>query len=76
MMTRDEWTMMNTLEQQRQRLENEIIETKERIRKVKGGRFPDLKALNLLNETIERNLQLIGMIEQHLRPVSRQYAAD
>jgi len=76
MMTRDEWTMMNTLEQQRQRLENEIIETKERIIKVKGGRFPDLKALNLLNETIERNLQLIGMIEQHLRPVSRQYAAD
>jgi len=76
MMTRDEWTMINTLEQQRQRLENEIIETKERILKVKAGRFPDLKALNLLNETIERNLQLIGMIEQHLQPVSRQYAAD
>ena len=68
--------MMNTLEQQRQRLENEIIDTKERIWKVKGGRFPDLKALNLLNETIERDLQLIGMIEQHLKPVSRQYAVD
>jgi len=67
---------MNTLEQQRQRLENEIISTKERIWQIKDSKLPDLKALNLLNETIERNMQLIGMIEQHLRPVSRQQAAD
>ena len=67
---------MNTLEQQRERLENEIISTKERICQIKDSKLPDLKALNLLNETVERNMQLIGMIEQHLRPVSRQYAAD
>jgi len=67
---------MNTLEKQRQRLENEIISTKERIWQIKSSEFPDLKALNLLNETVERSMQLIGMIEQHLRPIIRQQAAE
>jgi len=67
---------MNTLEKQLQRLENEIISTKERIWQIKSSEFPDLKALNLLNETVERSMQLIGMIEQHLRPIIRQQAAE
>jgi len=67
---------MNTLEQQYKRLEEEIIVAKERIWQIRGARFPDLKLLNQLNETIERNMQLIDMIASHLRPVSRQKVAD
>jgi len=67
---------MNTLEQQQNRLEEEIISAKERIWKIRDSRFPDLKLLNQLNETIERNMQLINMIALHLRPVSQQKVAD
>jgi hypothetical protein len=67
---------MNTLEQQQKRLEKEIVAVKEQIWQVRGSRFPDLKLLNQLNETIERDLQLIDMIALHLRPVSQQQAAD
>ena len=68
--------VINTLEQQQQRLEKEIVAVKEQIWQVRASRFPDLKLLNQLNETIERNMQLIDMIAMHLRPVSRQQAAD
>jgi len=67
---------MNTLEQQYKRLEEEIFVAKERIWEIRGSRFPDLKLLNQLNETIERNMQLIDMIATHLRPFSRQKVAD
>jgi len=67
---------MNTLEQQHKRLEEEIFVAKERILQVRRSRFPDLKLLNQLNETIERNMQLIDMILLHLRPLSQQKAAD
>jgi hypothetical protein len=67
---------MNTLEQQHKRLEEEIIIAKERIWQIRDSRFPDLKLLNQLNETIERNMQLIDMIALHLRPLSHQKAAD
>ena len=67
---------MNTLEQQHKRLEEEIIAAKERVWQIRDSRFPDLKLLNQLNETIERNMQLIDMIALHLRPVSRHRAAD
>jgi len=67
---------MNTLEQQQNRLEEEIIAVKERIWQIRDSSFPDLKLLNQLNETIERNIQLIDMIALHLRPVSQQRVAD
>ena len=75
-MTKDERIVMNTLEQQQKRLEKEIVAVKEQIWQVRGSRFPDLKLLNQLNETIERDLQLIDMIALHLRPVSQQIIAD
>ncbi len=66
---------MNTLRYQRQRLENGIIASKERIRAIRESEFLDLKTLHQLNETIERNLQLICMIDHHLtddrRSISR-----
>ena len=67
---------MNTLEQQQNRLEEEIIAVKERIWQIRDSSFPDLKLLNQLNETIERNIQLIDMIALHLRPASQQRVAD
>ena len=57
---------MKTLEFQRQRLESEIITSKLRIRQIKESDFPDLNFLNQLHDSITRNMQLIGMIEQHL----------
>ena len=67
---------MNTLQQQHKRLEAEIIATKERIWQIRNSKSPDFKLLNQLNETIERNMQLIDMIAMHLRPVNQQKAAD
>jgi len=67
---------MNTLEQQQNRLEEEIIAVKERIWQIRDSRFPDLKLLHQLNETIERNIQLIDMIALHLRPISQRRVAD
>ncbi|MFT6122637.1 MAG: hypothetical protein ACJASG_001165 [Oleiphilaceae bacterium] len=67
---------MNTLEQQQKRLETEVLAVKEQIWQIRDSRFPDLKLLNQFNETIERNMQLIDMIALHLRPASRQQAAD
>ena len=57
---------MRTLEFQKQRLESEIIASKSKIWEIRESQFPDLKALNQLHDTIERNMQLINMIDQHL----------
>jgi len=57
---------MRTLQFQRQRLESEIIESKSKVWQIRDSDFPDLKALNQLHDTIERNMQLINMIDQHL----------
>jgi len=57
---------MRTLECQRQRLESEIIASKAKVWQIKDSEFPDLKALNQLHDAIERNMQLINMIDQHL----------
>ena len=56
---------MTTLDNQRQRLEREIIEAKKKIISIGEGSFPNLKVVNQLRESIERNMQLISMIEQH-----------
>lgn len=66
--------MINTLEQQKQRLETEILESEKQIWRVRASRFPDLKLLNQLNESIERNTQLIDMIDLHLKPAGLQQA--
>ena len=68
--------MINTLEHQKRRLEKEITAAQVRIQEVQESRFPDLKLLNQLNETIERNTQLVDMIALHLKPANRQKAAD
>jgi len=57
---------MNTLEAHKLRLEKEIREAEENIRRIRVSEFPDLKALNALQESIERNRQVIGMVSNHL----------
>ena len=64
--------MMRTMEFQRQRLEEEMIKAKGRIRQIRESSYPDLSALKQLQESVERNLQLIGMIDQHLQVDQRQ----
>ena len=63
---------MRTLEFQRQRLEKEIMASKQGIRTIRESDFPDVNALNQLHDAIERNMQLIGMIDQHLDAQSSQ----
>jgi len=60
------------MEFQRQRLEEEMIRAKGRIRQIRESSYPDLSALKQLQESVERNLQLIGMIDQHLQVDQRQ----
>ncbi len=57
---------MTTLDSQRDKLEREIIETKQLIVHIKEGAYPDISKLNQLKDTIERHMQLINMIDQHL----------
>jgi len=59
---------MTTLDCQRQGLEQEIIESKKKILMIRESAFPDLKLVSQLRESIERNLQLIAMIEEHTAP--------
>ncbi|WP_231875616.1 hypothetical protein, partial [Oleiphilus sp. HI0086] len=56
---------LTTLDNQRQRLEREIIETKKKIVAANEGAFPDLGLVKQLRDSIERNMQLISMIDQH-----------
>jgi len=60
------------MEFQRTRLEEEMIKAKSRIRQIRESSFPDLNALKQLQESVERNMQLIGMIDQHLNVDRRQ----
>jgi hypothetical protein len=57
---------MSTLARQRQNLENDVIASKGKIWEIRNSEFPDLKALNQLQDAIERNMQLINMIDQHI----------
>ncbi len=56
---------MNTLSVHKARLEAEIVQAKVKIQRIRESEFPDLKALNELNDSVQRNLQLIGMIDNH-----------
>lgn len=58
---------MNTLAQQKKRLEAEIIDAKTCLASLKDQCVPDIKSIKLHSETIERNMQLISMIDNHLR---------
>jgi len=60
-----EFPYMNTLEAQKQRLENEIIRAKARMLELHQNEYPDLNLLGSLKELVERNFQLISMIDQH-----------
>jgi len=57
---------MNTLQYQRQRLEDEMNVAKANMQLIRESEFPDLKTLQQYRESIERNQQLIGMIDNHL----------
>lgn len=57
---------MNTLMQQKKRLESEIVEAKNSIASLKESGVPNLTAMNHFSEMIERNMQLIYMIDNHL----------
>jgi len=57
---------MNTLAQQKIRLETEIIAAKQSIVALKECAITDFKTINHHAETIERNMQLISMIDNHL----------
>ena len=56
---------MSLLEAHKQRLEQEIFAAKEKIWELKQSEFPDLMALNQLNDVVTRNWQLIEMIDHH-----------
>lgn len=56
---------LTTLDNQRLRLEKEIIKAKQRIVLISEGEYPDVGSINQLRESIERNMQLITMIDQH-----------
>ena len=66
---------MTTLECQRKNLEREIIQTKEMMWDVKESEYPDIGLLNQLRDKVERNLQLINMIDHHL-DAGQQYSAQ
>lgn len=57
---------MNTLLQQKQRLSEEIVSARAKLEAVKAEQLPDLKLIQQFKETIERNGQLIQMIDGHL----------
>jgi len=65
---------MTTIEFQRKRLEDELIAAKQKITLVRNSRFPDINTLNQLQDTVERNLQLIGMIDHHINVDRKQRA--
>lgn len=58
--------MMTTLEAQKQRLLDELVEAREQIEIVKSQPFPDFKILNYYTDVVSRNTQLIEMIDYHL----------
>lgn len=58
---------MRTLLEQRKRLEREIIATKEMLAERASESVSDIKTIQLHKDTIERNMQLISMIDNHLR---------
>lgn len=57
---------MNTLLQQKQRLSEEIVSARAKLKAVKAEQLQDLKLIQQFKETIERNGQLIQMIDGHL----------
>ena len=58
--------MMTTLEAQKQRLLDELIEVNEQIALIKAQSYPDFKILNYYMDMVRRNTQLVEMIDSHL----------
>ncbi|MDX1452599.1 MAG: hypothetical protein R3183_08565 [Oleiphilaceae bacterium] len=57
---------MNTLIAQKERLEGEVSVAKAKLARLRSSPQPDLRAITELTESITRNKQLIGMINNHL----------
>jgi antitoxin component HigA of HigAB toxin-antitoxin module len=58
--------MMTTLEAQKQRLLEELIEAKEQMALIKAQPCPDFKILNYYMDVVSRDTQLVEMIDSHL----------
>jgi hypothetical protein len=56
---------LTTLDNQRLRLEREILEAKKKIAILTDSDYLDMNSINQLKDSIERNMQLISMISQH-----------
>lgn len=61
------YKVMRTLLEQKKRLTREIDSANERISALRAELTPDLSAIQQFNEAIERNRQLINMIDGHLQ---------
>ena len=57
---------MTTLDAQKQRLVEELIEAKEQIALIKAQPCPDFKILNYYMDVVSRDTQLVEMIDSHL----------
>lgn len=58
--------MKSTLEMQRRRLKNELLEAEAELKRIRESDFPNFKLMNFYTDIRARNLQLIDMIDQHL----------
>jgi len=66
-----EAVVMQLLEVQKVRLEQEIVQAKEKLRQLSLDSCQDLSTIRQLQEQLERNWQLIGMIDEHLGPSAK-----
>jgi len=62
---------MNPLSAQKKRLEQEIQDAKWRVQAIQESGLPDISVMRQLDELMERNLQLIEMIDKHLHGYQR-----
>lgn len=59
---------MSTLEAQKRRLEEEIVEAYEQLAAIQEQPFPNLKMINYYSDLINRNEHLLEMLLMHLSP--------
>lgn len=68
---------MSTLEAQKRRLEEEIVEAYEQLAALQEQPFPDLKMINYYNDLIHRNEHLLQMLQMHLsQPLDDRFGSD
>ena len=58
--------MLSTLDAQRRRLMDELTDAQIQVVRIRKNPCPDFKMLNYYMDVIERNKQLVDMIDCHL----------